>query len=126
MLKIVGSILFKSLIKIFQKIKKISNLKPTPVWALSSITVPFYIHKTPWVGPLTWTCAHPAKPLSQEFRNPQVAAEVALSVAGTRQMVIENIAIMNYHDLKDFARMKDIQPKRLKKQELQDLVVYTT
>ena len=35
MLKIVGSILFKSLIKIFQKIKKISNLKPTPVWASS-------------------------------------------------------------------------------------------
>ena len=44
----------------------------------------------------------------------------------SRQMVIDNIAIMNYHDLKDFARMKDIQPKRLKKQELQDVVVYTT
>ena len=67
----------------------------------------------------------PATCFFQDFKTPNYAAEVALTVCGTRQLTYEKLAKLSMQELRDYARMVDVQPKRMRNIELQDLVVWT-
>ena len=61
----------------------------------------------------------------QDFGGKKTSTEVALSLAGTRQLITEQTSSLSMAEMRDFARMKGVLPKRCRKQELTDLVVWT-